>query len=409
MTEVMKKNEFFAKTLSAVLFLALSFSCQKSIIDESAAVIPEDRSDGFVDVLLCAGNDSSSLAFNEAGSLTKVAIKGLKRTWEDGDAIGIFAGENVNVKFTLTGGAGSSRAMFRGRMKEVVAPTTLYAYYPYSEEQTDPSQIMVDMTEQTYDGDYSENGTFPGYRKYAAMMGSIPKFTVTEQKGWPAGKTVYMTSLTGIVNFELKAEDGDVCLHNLQLVTPGTNGMLRNFYFMNLVNSNFSYYFTDVLSLNLSESGKDYAEIQKGETKYAQMAVIPSNFNGSELRVIASGRTEDRNVRYSVSKYPEAASNFSYDIRRKITVPLNNPVFSSKVMILQQGESISAPMFDQNSPSYSNGDVFWGDGNIETYHAGLFHLFQDNGQHVVNVNAWNSSAIAFENLDNILAIDFTEL
>lgn len=405
----MKKMEFATKILLAVLFLMLSFSCRKSIVNEYSAVVPEDKSDGFVDVLLCAGNDSSSFDADEAGSLTKVTIKGLKRTWESGDAIGIFAGENVNVKFTLTSGAGSSRATFRGRMKEVVAPTTLYAYYPYSEEQTDPSQIMVDMTEQTYDGDYSENGTFPGYRKYSAMMGMVSRFTVTGQQGWPAGKTVSMMSLTGIVNFELKAEDGDVCLQNLQLMTPGTNSRLRNFYYMDIVGTTYSYFLTDVLSLNMSESEEDFVKIEKGQTKYAQMAVIPSNFNGSELRIIASGRTDDRNVRYSVSKFPRAASNFSFDVRRKITVPLNNPVFSSKVKIRQRGESITAPIFDQNSSSYGNGDVFWGDGSVETYHAGLFHRFPDNSQHIVNVNAWNSSAIAFESLDNILAVDFTEL
>ncbi len=89
-------------------------------------------------------------------------------TWSKGDAIGVFAGENVNVKFTLDGDGGNASGTFTGTLANVSAGTALYAYYPYSETQTDKEAIAIDLSEQNY----NDANSF-GSGSYAVASGEV--------------------------------------------------------------------------------------------------------------------------------------------------------------------------------------------------------------------------------------------
>ncbi len=402
-----------------MIFLA---SCSKETIHNtsdasgsSSEPSAEVTTDGLVEVSLSFDSEGNTIEGTGTIDTTKtkvVIVDGVGRRWEEGDAIGVFAGDdNVNVRFALTGGAGTKNAKFTGKLSPVTEAVTLYAYYPYSEGNTDPARIepVYSPNQQVYNGDYAENGTFPNYGKYAYMGAYLTNFTV-DDKGKASGTGLYSYSTTGLARFDLKSNmSSDLHIRSIHLNVDGYYMLCH--YYLDLTAHTWSMYYEENISLDLNEGKNDYVTIPSGSTKYAQLVVSESRFSnsGTALNITAYGDDGSRNVKFSIPKTVKPANDFATNVRRKISLPLSDPEYSHSVAITQKGNSFVTPYFDFSSANYLSGDVFWGDGTSETFTGGSSHTFSDSGTHNITVNAWGTSAITFENLENIEAIDFSNL
>ena len=82
-------------------------------------------------------------------------------TWQEGDQIGVFNGENRSA-FTLSSGSGTGEASFNGNIG--FTEGKLYAYYPYSAENLSQSKIGIDLSSQSY-------SSAADFGKYFTMAG----------------------------------------------------------------------------------------------------------------------------------------------------------------------------------------------------------------------------------------------
>ena len=155
----MKKNIYLLAAAAAVLMI----SCAKETNAPDEVLEPSE-----------GGTLVSNFTILAKAPETKTSFSGGTITWSEGDAIGVFAGDNVNVKFTLSGEGGSASGTFTGTLANVSDGTPLYAYYPYSEGQTDKTAIAIDLSEQ----DYSDAKSF-GSGSYAAASGTVSEGSVS--------------------------------------------------------------------------------------------------------------------------------------------------------------------------------------------------------------------------------------
>ena len=102
-------------------------------------------------------------ASREGDAATKTYVNdALNLVWAKNDIIGVFNGNNATA-YTLSSGAGTVSAEFSG--ETAFAEGKLYAYYPYSDENTNRAAIVVDLSNQTY-------STPSDFGKYFYMVGS---------------------------------------------------------------------------------------------------------------------------------------------------------------------------------------------------------------------------------------------
>lgn len=103
-------------------------------------------------------------ASREGDAATKTYVDdGLSLVWASEDKIGVFNGDNVNVGYTLSSGQGTGSAKFSADTP--FAEGALFAYYPYSEANTNSAAIAVNLSSQTY-------STPSDFGKYFYMVGS---------------------------------------------------------------------------------------------------------------------------------------------------------------------------------------------------------------------------------------------
>lgn len=103
-------------------------------------------------------------ASREGDAATKTYVdNGLSLVWASKDKIGVFNGKNANVDYTLSSGEGTGRAEFSGDTP--FDEGMLYAYYPYSKNNTDSGSIEVDLSNQVY-------ASAADFGKYFYMVGS---------------------------------------------------------------------------------------------------------------------------------------------------------------------------------------------------------------------------------------------
>lgn len=103
-------------------------------------------------------------ASREGDAATKTYVdNGLSLVWASKDKIGVFNGNNANVDYTLSSGEGAGSAEFSGDTP--FDEGKLYAYYPYSENNTDSGSIEVDLSNQVY-------ASAADFGKYFYMVGA---------------------------------------------------------------------------------------------------------------------------------------------------------------------------------------------------------------------------------------------
>lgn len=103
-------------------------------------------------------------ASREGDAATKTYVdNGLSLVWASKDKIGVFNGNNANVDYTLSSGEGTGNAEFSGDTP--FDEGKLYAYYPYSENNTDSGSIEVDLSNQVY-------ASAADFGKYFYMVGA---------------------------------------------------------------------------------------------------------------------------------------------------------------------------------------------------------------------------------------------
>lgn len=103
-------------------------------------------------------------ASREGDAATKTYVAdGRSLVWASGDKIGVFNGNNPNAEYTLSSGAGTGSAEFSAETP--FTEGALFAYYPYSEANTNSAAIAVDLSSQTY-------STPSDFGKYFYMVGS---------------------------------------------------------------------------------------------------------------------------------------------------------------------------------------------------------------------------------------------
>lgn len=87
--------------------------------------------------------DDPATSEDPSAGLPEATVTATGLNWGDNSKIGVFTSDDMNMEFTLTGGAGTSEGTFTGRMTE--GAVVLSAYYPYNKDVADMSSCEVNI------------------------------------------------------------------------------------------------------------------------------------------------------------------------------------------------------------------------------------------------------------------------
>lgn len=371
-----------------------------------------DSADGLIDVTIPTG-------IGDADADSKASIESSQLYWNANDAVGIFAGSgNVNRKFTLKTGEGTTSGTFSGQMSPVSTPVTMILYYPYVSNTTTPSCILAkdNLMDQVFEGTFDEDGRFDNFGQYSFLVSWITGFTI--EQTWPSLKNATFYDITSIVRFKISSSLSDeLFIQKVGLRSANDSQYpFRLPYYYVVTESgqlSLSYYPASDISTSISEKNK--LTLGSGSTRYVQMAAIFNEFaDEQQLNVYVEGINDGRNFRYVVPKTVQSSHSFTLGRRTTINVPLESGTSVEladrvKVTTLDGTASLTAPIFNRGD-GYTAASAFWGDDTIEKYEAGRTYSFATSGKHTASFNHWGeSTSLTFEKLTGISAIDFTDV
>lgn len=84
--------------------------------------------------------------------------------------------------------------------------------------------------------------------------------------------------------------------------------------------------------------------------------------------------------------------------------PETEPV--QKVSLVFVGSSYEIPLI--SGGNFSEGTIFWGDGEEEPYSEGASHVYPGNGTFEISIETDEAEEIHFDNIAGVAEIDFSE-
>jgi len=395
------------RILTALLVTFIAAGCVEDSIDNT--IEPVDK---LIPIAIGATVDYSN------PDITKTSISGLTPTWNSGDAISFYTFDdygltNDNVKLTLSSGAGTKNAVFKGNVNSY-GSAKMIAIYPYADYGSNVNSFSFSIKDQKYDGDFTAESSFSDFGKFNFMIGPY-----AIEEGSTIGN-ITLTSFTGLVRFEVTSDMTDnVIVRDISVsCTDGNYPFTERIVNLgvtkwsdNAASIGFSYYPTNKISVTI-DNGPGLSINSSSGTKYVQMVVFKSfisKYGSAKLNVNVSAKIGDRRARFVIDK-GSVSSNYDFAAgqRTRISVPLTSSaisMYASTVKIGTNGGSFTAPTFVGSGIEY--GETQWADGSITGYSPGENHSY-GSGDKTTVMDCWGDiSAIKFSTLENITSIDLT--
>lgn len=233
-----------------------------------------------------------------SSAATKTALDGVDINWEEGDAITLFGEDDAPVKYTLTGGAGTTVGTFEAE-GELPAQVQAYAVYPAVAEGVTLSGNKVAISvaaEQTYNA-----AGFPAEYPMAAVTSDGQNFLFENLA------TVLRVSLTGTATLssivvEAAGIAGDASIDfsgEIPELTPGSSS---------------------AVTLKFPESG--YLVLSEGENVFS-FIVVPGSY--SELKFTineTNGNVTTKTAKLAEGNIDLAAGDIAdFDLPLEIKTP----------------------------------------------------------------------------------------
>ncbi len=233
------------------------------------------------------------------------------KSWNEGDIMGIFAGDAVNSKYTLMRGeAGKTEGTFKG----IESTGDVVAYYPYSDDATlDGSKLTLSVpTTQTYYADlfthFKSNTPFvvgKAAEGEKLMFEYVTGVVAVKVKANCTVKSVAVSSVNKAI-----AGNMVVDLDNDYAITPATSGT------------------RSIISL---DCGSGIATTEDAPQTF-YVLLPPASYNGLAVRVTtAEGDTLVANLDSTVDIEPLKTTDFAKDVAYvTVTVTMDESLLANK-------------------------------------------------------------------------------
>ena len=369
----------FNISLSCCILLSL-FACSKDTLEENT------DNDNKVEVEISTTVETKSTVTTQ---------------FSDGDEMNIYAKTYgdikapdfvENIKATYKGGAWDiSPKIYLGENEK----TFIYAVSPYSDKNTDPKAIVVDVTQQK-DVLYSGSFVPVSYTTHIAKLTmkhalSLASLNICTQ-GYNGNGKLQKLEVTGeeiYVDGSMDISTGKITGNNKgNIVTESDKQLLESGWTEDLPKIWVIPFSTKTKDVNLKATidGKDYVtsfpevEMKSGFQYIFRLVLTNYGLEFVADQTIAISLNEDSDEMGALEKY-------------------------GIISLVHSANEFVLPMLTGDNVF---GNVIWGDGITESYSTEAEHSYSADGKKTVVIETWNSTGFELKNMVNVEEIDLSQ-
>ncbi len=345
--------------------------------------------------------DTPSVKSAELSFTTTVqtrALPNLLTELKDGSQMNIFVSYSTNSSAVSMKKAVCSNNLWKASpsiMLEDGVNISFQAMYPYSDKNTSPSSVQVDVTSQT---DYLYSGG-------SALV----------SKNTPTASIIMKHAMCVFAfNIDKKGYSGAGKLQGIKLSGNG-------FY----TNGNLNVSTGSIMGSTSGEFSKPFDEtlLEGGFTNnLPAIIVIPSTSNGSNIQITI--KVDGKEYSSYLPKQSVSGGN-KYLFRMALTerdlvvfpdlteiVSLNSDSDQmptqelSTLQLKHVNKRMSAPII--NYPDGVAGKIYWGDGQNQDYKTSAIHTYDEEGTYTIAVESWGANNVTMDNLSGVTEIDLSK-
>lgn len=345
--------------------------------------------------------DTPSVKSAELSFTTTVqtrALPNLLTELKDGSQMSIFVSYSTNSSSVSMQKAVCSNNLWKATpsiMLEDGVNVSFQAVYPYSDKNTSPSSVQVDVSTQT---DYL----------YSGGTASVSKSNPTA--------SIIMKHALGVFAFNIDKK-GYSGAGKLQEIKLSGNG------FYTIGNLNVST--GSIMGSTSGEFSKTFDEtlVEGGFTNnLPAMFVIPSTSNGNNIQITikVDGKEYSSYLpQQSVSGGNKYLFRMALTERDLVVFPDLTEVISlnadsdqmptqelSTLQLKHNNKRMSVPII--NYPNGVAGKIYWGDEQSQDYKTNVIHTYAYEGEYTVTIESWGANDVTMDNLSGVTEIDLSK-
>ncbi len=330
---------------------------------------------------------------------TTIQTRAVMTTFSSGDRM------NLYLKTEASAGSGDfvsgvSASLESGNWK--ISPAVefkekeaayLFAFYPYSGDQTAPTAIPVDAASQT-DYLYSGDAVAVSYSSPEGVLKmehalSIIAFNISKEGYTGEGKLASVKVVNIPVNGTLDVSSGVISNTN-----SGEYSIVAD---KQIAQEGWTAQLPQMFSLPFAADGKNVSVILTVDGREYSVFLPEEKIDAGMKYVFRLVMTDDK-----VIALPDLTEKISLDKEG------NNSQLGGYglLKLTYSGNRAVAPLL--SGAEKVNGIVYWGDHTSESYSPLLIHDYSENGMYELLLETWGASLLNIENLDGVESIDISD-